>query len=155
MKQIFTMWTSQYRCCNRSTLIDLYCSEGNMLKYLSINISLLSANSPHLTVRRVHNAGEKFPELGQVSEAGWELVDKQNLERSNIYILMLFCHLFTSRLNTKCKYSSHVCMRDLTWLMTSCLEVIFKLNSRQTTATTLDLSALQNWAVPAFSSHQF
>ena len=44
-----------------------------------------------------------------------------------IFILMLFCHLFTSRLNTKCKYRSHVCMRDLTWLMTSCLEVIFEI----------------------------
>ena len=103
-----------------------------MLKYLSINISLLSANSPHLTVRRVHNAGEKFPELGQVSEAGWELVDKENLERSNIYIDVILSSLHITS-NTKCKYRSHVCMRDLTWLMTSCLKVIFKLNSRQPT----------------------
>ena len=77
-------------CCNRSTLIDLYCSEGNMLKYLSINIITAHYNASHLTVRRVHNAGEKFPELGQVSEAGWELVDKENLERSNIYIDSFF-----------------------------------------------------------------
>ena len=31
-------FTIPVRCCKRSTLIDLYCSEGNMLKYLSINI---------------------------------------------------------------------------------------------------------------------
>ena len=64
-----------------------------MLKYLSINIITAHYNASHLTVRRVHNAGEKFPELGQVSEAGWELVDKQNLERINIYIDVILSSL--------------------------------------------------------------
>ena len=68
-----------------------------MLKHLSINstplISLLPANSSHLTVGRVHNAGEQFPELGQVSEACWQLVDKQNLQRSYIYIDVILSSL--------------------------------------------------------------
>ena len=42
-------------------------------------------------------------------------------------------------------------MRDLTWLMTSCLEVIFKLYSRQTTATTPP--QLNRTSVPAINSN--
>ena len=45
-------------------------------------------------------------------------------------------------------------MRDLTWLMTSCLEVIFRLNSRQTTATIQTFQAARTEPYQR-TSHQF
>ena len=129
MKQIFTMWTSQYRCCNRSTLIDLYCSEGNMAKYLSIaRATALTWQYGGFTMleKSLLNWARSLKPAGSLST-------KRTWGEVIFIFLMSFCHLFTSRPHTECKYSSHVCMRDLTWLMTSCLEVIFRLNSRQTT----------------------